>query len=781
MNAVAVGQPLRRIEDDRLLRGTGRYVGDIALPGQLHAAFARSQHAHARIRACDTAAARAAEGVAAVFTGADIAADGLPGVPVEVLPPSLSRLPLEAQTWEPPPWPALAHDRVRHVGDALALVVAENECAAREAAELVTVDYAPLDAVTAPDAAVEAGAPAVWPDHAANTCFRHEAGDHEATEVAFAAAAHVTRLGLVNNRIVAAPLEPRNAVAAFDAASGRFMLYTGTQKPHQLRDALARKVFRMRPEEVRVISPDVGGGFGARNGLYPEFIALLWAARRLERPVKWIAERREGFLSDVHGRDNVTEAALALDAHGRFLAVRASTLVNLGAYVAPRAMVPTANGLQMLTGPYRVGAAYAEVRGVFTNTSPTHVYRGAGRPEGCYVLERLVDRAARETGRDPVALRRRNLIPAAEMPYTTAMGSTYDGGDLTRTLEDALACAGLAGFSARQAAAERRGLRRGIGLALFIEHLHAKGHHDDAEITLSADGRATLTVGSCANGQGHETVFSQLAAAALGLPLDAVRVVQGDTGLVAAGHGTGASQSATLAGGAVATAVEGLIERGREVAAALLEAGTEDVAFERGRYRIAGTDRAVALPEVAAAAERSDGLPAALAGPLRFATTYTAPADTFPNGCHVAEVEVDPETGSVAIARYTAVQDFGRLLNPLVVEGQLHGAIAQGIGQALLERAAYDPATGQMQAASFLDYALPRGDDLPSLDVTLYEGSRGETPLGVKGCGEAGCSGAPPALVNAVLDALAPLGVRDLSMPLTPHAVYAAIKDARQR
>ncbi|MBI4182364.1 MAG: xanthine dehydrogenase family protein molybdopterin-binding subunit [Proteobacteria bacterium] len=781
MTAAEIGRAVQRLEDERFLTGRGRYVPDIELPRQARVAFVRSPHAHARVLACDVAKARAAPGVVAAFAGADIAAEGLPGVPVEVPPPTLRRPPPGTPAWAPPHYPALAHERVRYVGEAVALIAAETEAQARDAAELVEVAYQPLPAVTEVAEATAPGAPRVWDEYPGNLCFDYRAGDAGATEAAFARAAKVVRLGLVNNRIVASPLEPRGAIAAYDQASETFTLYTGTQKPHQLRDALAGKVFKVPAERIRLVSPDVGGGFGSRNGLYPEFLALLWAARRCGRALHWIAERTEGFLSDVHGRDNFTEAELALDEDGTFLAVRASTLVNLGAYVAPRAMVPTTNGLQMLCGPYRIAAAAAEVRGVFTHTSPTHVYRGAGRPEGAYVIERLVDAAARALGRDPAELRRRNLIPASALPHTIPMGGTYDGGDFPHVFEAALARADRPGFPARRAAAEARGRLRGMGLAVFVEHLHAKGHEDEAEIAIRADGTAELAVGSCSNGQGHETVFAQIAAARLGLPVAAVRVVQGDTARVRKGHGTGASRSLTLAGGAVVAALDGVIERGRGLAAALLEAAPSDVEFAAGRYRVAGTDRALALAEVAGAAEAGEGAPDGMAGPLAFTADHRAPADTFPCGAHVCEVEVDPGTGTVAVVAYTAVHDFGRLVNPMIVEGQVHGALAQGLGQALLERARYDPETGQLLSASFVDYALPRADDLPAFAFAAGEHSRGANALGVKGCGEAGCSGAPPALVNAVLDALAPLGVTDLAMPLTPFAVFSAIAGAGRR
>ncbi|MEX2643536.1 MAG: xanthine dehydrogenase family protein molybdopterin-binding subunit [Acetobacterales bacterium] len=769
MTAAALGAPLRRVEDARLLTGQGLFVPDIVLPGEARGVFLRSPHAHAEIASVDAAAARAMPGVVAVYTGADLAADDLPGVPAEVLPPTVQALPPEQRDWRPPHYPALAAGRVRHVGEPAALVVAESLAAAMDAAERIEVDYRPLDAVTDCGAAAAAGAPALWPDRPGNCCFHHRAGDGAAADAAFAAAAHVARLTLVNNRVVAAPLETRGAVAVHDPATGSLTLHTGTQKPHQFRDALARKVFGLPEDRVRVVSPDVGGGFGARNGLYPEFIALLWAARRCGRPIRWIAERTEGMASDVHGRDNLTEAELALDADGRMLALRASTLVNLGAYVAPRAMVPTTNGLQMLTGPYRIAAAFAEVRGVFTNTVPTHVYRGAGRPEGAYVLERLVDHAARRIGLEPAELRRRNLVPPSEMPWRTAFGSTYDRCDFSRALEDALDRAGHAGFAARRAESERVGKRRGLGLALIVEHLHAKGHGDTAGIAVDADGGATLTVGSCSNGQGHETVFAQVAVARLGLPLEAVRFVQGDTATVSAGLGTGASRSATVSGGAVSAALDDLIEAGCAAAAAQMEAAFEDVAFEDGRFRIVGTDRSVGLDEVAAAS----------GGTLHVSTVHKAPADGFPAGCHICEVEVDPDTGAVVVAGYTAVHDFGRLLNPMVVEGQVHGALAQGLGQALLEKVVYDGESGQLLSGSFMDYALPRADDLAPFAVELFRASDGANPLGVKGCGEAGCSAAPPALVNAVLDALAPLGVDDLDMPLTPSAVWSALRRAR--
>ncbi len=778
---VEIGAPLRRIEDHRLLTGRGCFLADVDRPGQAHAVFVRSPHAHARIAGCETAAARAAAGVVAVYTGADVATDGLPGVPVAVLPPTLRGIPPDELDWSPPPYPAIAGERVRYVGEAVALVIAETLEQARDAAELVDASYDSLPAVTESTAAITPAAPRIWDDQAGNVCFHYRTGDDAAVDAAFARATNVVRLALVNNRIVASPMETRGAIAEYDTGRGRYTIHAGTQKPHLLRDDLAANVLGVDRNRVRFVSADVGGGFGARNGLYPEYIAVLWAARRCARPVKWIAERTEAFLADVHGRDNVTEAALALDGDGRFLAMRTSTLINLGAYIAPRAMVPTTNGLPMLTGPYRIEAASAEVRGVFTNTAPTQVYRGAGRPEGAYVLERLVDAAARELALDPIEIRRRNLIGAAEMPWTTPMGSTYDGGDFARTLDKALALADLADFGARREDAARKRRRRGVGIALFVEHLHAKGHKDTAGIALDRNGKATLHVGSCSNGQGHETVFPQIVAARLGLPVNAVRLVQGDTDLIAAGHGTGASRSMTLAGGAVDAAAVGLIEKGRLIAAGLMEAAATNVAFERGQFTVAGTDRSLTLLQVAATAESREGVAPEFAGPFAHSATFTAPADTFPNGCHVCEVEVDPDTGEIEIVKYAAVHDFGRVVNPMLVAGQMHGALAQGLGQALLERIAYDPETGQLISASFADYGLPHADDLPAFAFAAYQASSGDNPLGVKGCGESGCSGAPPALVNAVLDALAMLGVTDLTMPLTPESIWSAIAGANRQ
>ncbi|MCC7426661.1 MAG: xanthine dehydrogenase family protein molybdopterin-binding subunit [Alphaproteobacteria bacterium] len=769
MTKFGMHQSISRIEDPRLLTGRGRYTDDIVLPGQGFGFVLRSPHAHARIRAIDTAAARAMPGVLGIFTHADLAAEGIGHLPCVV---GLKNK--DGSRRADTPRPALADGVVRHVGDAVAFVVAKTLAAARDAAEAITVEYELLPASTDLATAAAPGQAQVWPATPNNVCFDWQAGDAAGTAAAFARAAHVTRLEVVNNRIVVASMEARAANAAYDPASGRFTLYSGTQGSWLLKDQLASAIFKLPPENFRVVTPDVGGGFGMKIFLYPEHVLCCFAARRLNRAVKWTSERSEAFLSDTHGRDNITLAELALDAEGRFLALRTRNVANMGAYLSTFApFIPTFAGSKVLASVYRFGAIHAQVLGMFTHTVPVDAYRGAGRPESNYLVERLIDQAARELGIDRIELRRRNMVAPADMPWKSAMGATYDTGDFPAVLEAGLHAADWAGFAARRAASARAGRLRGIGLAYYLEATGG-GATERAEIRFAADGMAELLVGTQSTGQGHETAYVQIMAERLGIPAGRLRVVQGDSDAIPTGGGTGGARSLYSQGGAILAAAQEVENRGRKGAAHILEAAAADIEFADGFFRIAGTDRQLHILDLAAEARSRKAAGEAVETLDAFAV-WDIKAHTFPNGCHIAEVEVDPETGRVALARYTVADDVGRAINPLIVRGQVHGGVAQGVGQALLECTHYDAVSGQLVAGSFMDYALPRADDLPAMAVELVEVPCGTNPLGVKGAGEAGAVGSPPAVINALVDALAARGVGTIDMPATPERVWRAL------
>ncbi len=773
MGQFSVGQSVRRVEDQRFLTGHGRYIDDIDLPHQLYAYVLRSPHAHARLRGIDTAAAEAAPGVAVVVTGAELAAEGLGGIAFVEDLTNRDGSPIAA-----PPRPVLAVGKVRHVGDGVALVVAETLAQARDAAELIAVDYDPLPAVTEAAAALAPGAPQIWDEAPGNLCLDWEKGDARAVEAAFRKADHVCRLSLVNNRVIVASLEPRGALGAYDAGTGRYTLYTSSQGSHQVRNSLADKVLKVPRERVRVVTPDVGGGFGMKLFLYPEHVLVAWAARRLGRPVKWTPDRSDAFMSDTQGRDHRTTAELALDKTGRFLALRVSTLGNLGGYLSEFGpMIPTVAGSGMLAGLYTTPAIHVAVKGVFTNTVPTDAYRGAGRPEAAYVVERMADVAARELGLSPAEIRRRNFIAPESMPFTTALGETYDSGDFARNLDDAMRLAGWDAMPARRAAAKARGRRRGIGMSAYIEACGGE-LEDMAELRFEPNGAVTLLIGTQSSGQGHATAFAQIVADGLGLPLDKVRLVQGDTDQIPYGNGTGGSRSLAVGGNAISAALRKIVDKGRRIAAIQMEAAEADIEFADGVFTVAGTDRRMTIAEVAAAAYD----PARQAAGMEFGfaerSVYLPKATTYPNGCHVAEVEVDIDTGVVTLVAHTVVDDFGRVVNPLLLAGQVHGGIAQGVGQALFEACVYDPETGQLLSGSFVDYRVPRAADLPSFAVAVNEVPCKTNPMGIKGAGEAGAIGAPPAVINAIVDALAEFGVTHLDMPATPERVWRAIRDA---
>ena len=773
MGKFGIGQSVRRQEDARLLTGGGQYTDDIDLPGQVHAYFLRSPHAHAEFVMIDTGAAAAAPGVLAVYVGADVEAAGLGGLPCLA--------PIDNRDGSPmmlPPRPLLARGRVRHVGEPVAVVVAASLAAAKDAAELIVVDYEPLAAIVDTAGAAAPGAPTIWPEAPSNVAFRWHIGDEAKTADAFDRAAHITVLDLVNNRLVSNALEPRNAIATVEG--GRYTLTCSNQGGHNIKSTLSHHVLNVPEDNIRVITPDVGGGFGPRYALYHEPAIVLWAAKQLGQPVKWVAERGEAFVSDSQGRDHVTRAELALDSDGGFLAIRARTTANLGAYLTSHGpSSSTIYSAPLMTGTYDIPAVSVSVDGVYTNTVPIDAYRGVGRAEANYAVERLVDTAARELGVEPDALRRRNHVPQSATPYTAATGLTFESADFARNMADAMQHAGWEGLAQRRADARDRGRLRGIGLSSYVES-SGSGDAEEAAIVFERDGGIAVHVGTQSSGQGHDTVFAQIVEERLGVAFEGIRLVQGDTDVIPFGVGTFASRSLALCGSAIALAADKVVAKATKIAAQRLEAASVDVTFADGVFTVSGTDRSVTLAEVAVAAREPATAAAAGVEPgLDERARYQADGSTFASGCHVCEVEIDAETGAVDVVGFTVVDDFGRVVNPLIVEGQVHGGVTQGIGQALFEHTVYDGASGQLLSGSFMDYCIPRADDLPA-----FAFARNETPctsnvLGIKGCGEAGAIGAPPALINAIVDALAELGVRDIGMPATPERVWRAIRLAK--
>ncbi|RVT97941.1 xanthine dehydrogenase family protein molybdopterin-binding subunit [Rhodovarius crocodyli] len=765
MAKFGLSQSLRRIEDPRLLIGGGRYTDDIALPGQSFGYVLRSPHAHARIAAIDTAAAAAMPGVLAIVTGAELAAEGVGEVPCVI--------PMKNRDGSPrgeTPRLPLATDTVRHVGDPVAFVVADSLKAARDAAEAIEIDYAELPSVTDLATATAPGQPLVWPGVANNICFDWEAGKKAEAEALFAQAAHVTTLTVVNNRIIVNSMEGRACGAEYDAASGKFTLHCTTQGSWLVRDLLAKVVLKVDPKQIRVVTPDVGGGFGMKLYLYAEYALCAYAARKVGRPVKWTSERSEAFLSDTHGRDNITTGELALDKDGKFLALRTRNVAGMGAYLSTFApFIPTGAGTKVLASIYNFQAIYANVIGVLTNTVPVDAYRGAGRPESNYLVERLIDTAARELGIDRIELRRRNIVGPEAMPYTTAVGQKYDSGEFATVLDAALQKADWAGFAARKAASEAAGRKRGIGLAYYLEATGGDAS-ERAEVRFTQDGFAEVWVGTQSTGQGHETAYAMMTSHELGIPIEKIRIRQGDTDEVPTGGGTGGARSLYSEGTAILATTATVIEKGKQAAGEALEAATADIEFTQGRFAVAGTDKGIGILELALS-QRERAARGESVTLLDAAEVAPIPAHTFPNGCHIAEVELDPETGLVSIPHYVVVDDVGHALNPLIVRGQVHGGVAQGIGQAVLERTAYDPESGQLLSASFMDYALPRASDLPDIEVELMEIPCTTNPMGVKGAGEAGAVGSPPAMVNALVDAL---GGRQVDMPATPEVIWKA-------
>jgi carbon-monoxide dehydrogenase large subunit len=773
MGPFGVGQSVKRFEDVRLVRGGGRFHDDINLRDQAHAVVVRSVHAHARIAAIDVSAARGAPGVLAVLTGDDLAGAGLGSTRT-----TLARTRPDGSPMFAPVHPVLVRDRVRYVGDPIAFLVAETLAQAEDAAELVSVDYEPLPAVTGTSAAGEAGSPPVWDECPDNVSNVFETGDRAAVQAAFARAAHVVQRRYVISRVYAQYMEPRGALGVYDPGGDRYTLYADVQYPHRVRQILAG-VFRVPEHRIRVVAEDIGGAFGTKGPQYAEHRLVLWAARMLGRPVKWACERREAILADEHARDVISEAELALDAGGRFLALRVRTVANVGAYLSSdRNLMPTFMNVSTLVGVYTIPSAHVHVTCVLANVNSIAPYRGAGRPESTYVIERLIDDAARELGRDRIELRRMNLIPASAMPYRTALNTTYDSGQFERSMDQALRLADIAGFAERREAARRRGRLRGLGVVNAIERA-ASPQPEFAEIRFDASGGATILMGTKNQGQGHETTFKQVLHERLGLDPGAVRYVDGDTDRVAFGTGTFGSRSVVVGGSALWLAADKVIAKGRRIAAHLLEAAEVDLSFEQGRFRVAGTDRTVTLTEVARAAFQPARLPPGVEPGLYETGTFMPRQDTWPNGCHACEVEVDPETGSVELVGYVVVDDVGTVVNPLTLEGQIHGGLAQGIGQALMEEVVYDPQSGQMLTGSFMEYAMPRADTLPDVVIGSNPVPTVLNPLGAKGAGEAGTVGALPAVMNAIMDALTPQGVRHLDMPATPARIWQAIQAAR--
>jgi carbon-monoxide dehydrogenase large subunit len=776
MKQFGIGQPVRRVEDRRFITGRGRYLDDISRLRQAYAFVLRSPHAHARIRTMDTTAALSAPGVLAVYTGEDFARDGLGTIPC--LSGVTNR---DGSSSVMPPHPAIARDRVRHVGDTVAMVIAESVAAARDAAELIAVDYEALPAVVDTARGLDPGRPLVWDEAPGNLCFDWEVGDGPAVAQATTGARHRIALELVNNRIVVNSMELRGAIGEYDSGEDAYTLWSSTQGSHFIRNLLAESVFKIPENRIRVVTRDVGGGFGMKLFLYPEHILVLWAAKKLGRAVKWTPERSDAFLTDTQGRDNATRLELALDDGLHFLALDVAIVANMGAYLSNFAPeIPTVSGAVMHSGVYAIPAIHVGVKGVFTNTVPVDAYRGAGRPEAAYAVERLIDYAARRLGLPPQELRRRNFIKSGAMPYQTPLGLNYDSGEFARNLEQALAAADLAGFPARRAEARARGRYRGLGHAVYIEQ---SGFPPDefAELRFDPSGALTILMGTQSSGQGHQTAYTQLAVERLGVAPEKVRVLQGDTAAISFGRGTGGSRSLPVGGASLAQAADKLIAKGRRIAAHLFEAAEADVEFADGVFTVSGTDRRLGIEEVARAAfNPMQQAPTVEPG---FGETghYTPLQPTFPNGCHVCEVEIEPQTGHIQIVRYLVVDDFGTVINPLLLRGQVQGGVAQGVGQAMLERTVFDPESGQLLTGSLTDYCLPRADDLPAIEFAYNVVPCRTNPLGVKGAGEAGAIGAPPALVNAVVDALSELGIEHLDMPLTPERVWAAIGAAAGR
>src|SRR5689334_2227684 len=786
MNAPLIGARIARKEDYRFLTGAGQYTDDVTLPNQTYAVFVRSPHAHAKIRKIAAEKAKKSSGVLGVFTGEDVAAAKLGGLPCGWLITDVNGQPMKE-----PPYPVLAQGKVRFVGERVAVVVAETLAQARDAAEKIEVDYEELPAVVEARKSIAKGAPQLHEAAPGNTCYVWAIGDKGAVDAAFAKAAHVTKLDFINNRLVPNAIEPRAANGSYSRADDSYTLYVASQNPHVERLLMTAFVMGLPEHKVRVVAGDVGGGFGSKIYLYAEDVVVTWASKQVNRPVKWTADRSESYTSDAHGRDHHTIAELALDKEGKFLAMRVKTTANVGAYLSTFAScIPTILYATLLAGQYTTPLIHCEVTAVFTNTSPVDAYRGAGRPEATYVVERLVETAAREMKINPAELRRKNFI--RQFPYQTPVALLYDTGNYDATLDAAMKMGDVAGFAGRKEESKKKGKLRGLGYACYIEacgiapsavagSLGARaGLFEAGEIRVHPTGSVTVFTGSHSHGQGHETTFAQVVADRLGMTVDSVDVVHGDTGRIPFGMGTYGSRSLSVGGTAIVKALDKIIAKGKKIAAHLLEASEGDIEFKDGKFVVVGTDRSRAFGEIALAAYVPHNYPLDKLEPGLDETAFYDPTNfTFPAGTHICEVEVDPDTGVVQVVNFSACDDFGNIVNPMIVEGQVHGGLAQGIGQALLEQCVYDQDTGQLLTGSYMDYAMPRADDVPSFKVGTKVTPCTHNPLGAKGCGEAGAIGAPAALMNAVMDALAPVGVTRFDMPASPHRVWQAIRSAR--
>jgi carbon-monoxide dehydrogenase large subunit len=767
MQKFGIGQPVTRVEDTRFTTGHGSYIDDLNLEDQAYAIFVRSPYAHALIKNIDTKDARTLPGVVAVYTVEDLKADNIGNVPCGA--PAMNK---DGSPCVMPPRPALAEAAVRHVGDAIAVVIAETIEQAKDAAEQVWIDYELLDAVVETSRAMDSDVTQIWEQAENNRCFDWEAGNVEATEKAFSNAAKVVELTLINNRVVPTSVETRGAIAFSEPETGRLVLHVSCQGVHLMRRLLANAIFNCPEEEIHVLCKDVGGGFGMKIFLFPEYVVALYAARKIGRPVKWISDRSEAFVCDSHGRDHVSHLQLALDANAKFLGLKVNTIANLGAYLSNFSpFVATAAGVSMLVGCYSIPTAYVNVQGVFTNTAPVDAYRGAGRPEAIYAIERLVDVAAHDLGLTPDEIRRRNFIPGEAMPYDTSLGATYDSGEFEKNLNDAIKYSSWEGFANRKKKAKKRGKLRGIGLASYIERC-AGGSPEQARLEVSSNGHVTLYIGTLSNGQGHETAFRQILCERLGVSFEDISIVTGDSDLIETGGGTMGSRSVPVGGSAIGAASEKIVEKAKITAAEMLESALSDIEFQGGEFRIVGTDRVQSFQSVCKAAAPADG-----GASFDEKETFVPDSATYPNGTHVCELEIDAATGSIELVDYTVVDDFGKVINPLLLEGQVHGGIGQGLGQALLECCKYESESGQLLSASFMDYSMPRADNLPFMRFARNEVPCTTNPLGIKGAGEAGAIGAPPAIINAVVNALSDYGVRHVDMPVTPNKLWRLIQD----
>lgn len=781
-----IGESVLRKEDERFLTGVGQYTDDIQLNNLVHTVFVRSPHAHANIKSIHKTEALAAPGVIAIYDGADVANDKINGLPCGWLITDT-----DGQPMKEPPHPILANGKVRYVGDHVAMVVADTLEQARDAAELVEVDYDVLPAIADVRDAKKDGAPVLHEEAPDNHCFKWSIGDQGEVDKAFDKAAHVTKIDLVNNRLVPNAMEPRAAIGCYSRASDEYTLYVANQNPHLERLLLAAFVMGLPEHKVRVIAPDVGGGFGSKIYLYAEDVCVTWAAKKLNRSIKWTADRTEAFLSDAHGRDHVTHAEMAMDKDGKFLAFRVHTDANLGSYLSTfSTAIPTILYATLLAGQYTTPQVYVEVDAWFTNTAPVDAYRGAGRPEATYLLERIVSRCGWELGLSQDEIRRRNFI--TDFPYQTPVALQYDVGDYPQCLDKAMTLADVDGFEQRREASQAKGMLRGIGYSSYIEAcglapsniagaLGARaGLFECGEVRVHPTGSVTVFTGSHSHGQGHETTFAQVVAARLGIPVENVDIVHGDTGRVPFGMGTYGSRSISVGGSAIMRAIDKIEAKAKKIAAHLLEASDSDIDFENGEFTVKGTDKSIPFAQIALTAYVPHNYPLETLEPGLNETAFYDPTNfTFPSGTYICEVEINPETGETRIDRFTAVDDFGTIINPMIVEGQVHGGLAQGIGQALMENCVYDRETAQLLTGSFMDYTMPRADDFPEFKIGHVCTPCTTNPLGTKGCGEAGAIGSPPAVINAVLDALAPVGVTDIDMPATPLRVWQAIQSAK--